>query len=554
MKEIFNLTKVLFKTSGSLFGFEGKNKTKKTILFLVLILFGFLPLAISFTFFINSAYNALSTINQQGVIVSLILSSISLVIFVMGIFYILNVFYFSKDIENLLPLPIKSSHILSSKFIISIFYELIFVSIFYFPAVITYGVKDSAGVLYYLYMIMIFFILPVIPLTLATIIDILVMRFSNLSKHKELAKVLGGILALVFAILINIFIQKGTATMASSKDVGNLILEKNSLIDLTSNIFFTSKFATTALVESFKLTGFLNFIIFMGLSILFFYLISILGNGLYIKGVIGISESHSKRKKLKNGEIGEKSNIRTPIMAYVSKEMKPLFRTSVYFINCILMNFIWPVFLLIPIFTEKDSIKFIMNLNEYVQDDFGKGLFIAILCGLAIFISATNLVSPTSISRDGKDFYVSKYLPISYRKQILAKLFSGIIISSIGVVILLVLTTIIIRPNMILFLEILILLPLAILVPNLYGIIIDLFMPKLKWESEAKAVKQNMNGVISIFISMALAGIPVIFILKMKFSYLVIFFLYFSLYLVIDSLLFLFVYKKGPKIYDEISF
>lgn len=47
----------------------------------------------------------------------------------------------------------------------------------------------------------------------------------------------------------------------------------------------------------------------------------------------------------------------------------------------------------------------------------------------------------------------------------------------------------------------------SVIMTNLFGILIDLLRPKLVWEQEAAAVKQNLNGVISILLSFLLAAV-----------------------------------------------
>ncbi|MDD4327408.1 MAG: hypothetical protein PHU83_04205, partial [Eubacteriales bacterium] len=48
-----------------------------------------------------------------------------------------------------------------------------------------------------------------------------------------------------------------------------------------------------------------------------------------------------------------------------------------------------------------------------------------------------------------------------------------------------------------------------------FGMIFDLYMPKIKWDNEQKAVKQNLNVLFGMFAAMvmiAVIAVPVIFI------------------------------------------
>ena len=58
-------------------------------------------------------------------------------------------------------------------------------------------------------------------------------------------------------------------------------------------------------------------------------------------------------------------------------------------------------------------------------------------------------------------------------------------------------------------LAVLAILPGALLLPNLTGIIFELYWPKLKWDNEQKAVKQNLNVVYGILLAMLFGGLAI---------------------------------------------
>lgn len=118
MYKMLNLTKILLKNSINFWGKSPKSKAqliKKTGLFLVFIL-AFTPLVLTFGYMISGAYDLLIPVGQEGVLLSLSLSLVSMMIFFFGIFYVISVFYFTKDIEYLLPLPLRPWEIIGAKF------------------------------------------------------------------------------------------------------------------------------------------------------------------------------------------------------------------------------------------------------------------------------------------------------------------------------------------------------------------------------------------------------------------------------------------------------
>ena len=157
-------------------------------------------MAVGFGKFLSEAYDGLHAIGQEAVILGFGLSVVSIVIFFFGIFYAMGIFYFSMDVENLLPLPFKPWHIMGAKFTVVLIYEYLTEIIFFAPTLISYGIKSSGGILYYIYGVIIFLLLPIVPLVIASVINMIIMRFTNIAKNKDRFRLLGGIIAMCFGV------------------------------------------------------------------------------------------------------------------------------------------------------------------------------------------------------------------------------------------------------------------------------------------------------------------------------------------------------------------
>ena len=98
-----------------------------------------------------------------------------------------------------------------------------------------------------------------------------------------------------------------------------------------------------------------------------------------------------------------------------------------------------------------------------------------------------------------------KYVPVPVQIQVMAKAGCGILISAVCTWLMLIpLHVVLAYP---LWLDALFILGslLSIIMTNLFGVLIDLIRPKLIWEQEASAVKQNFNGFLSMMLSFVLA-------------------------------------------------
>ena len=90
---------------------------------------------------------------------------------------------------------------------------------------------------------------------------------------------------------------------------------------------------------------------------------------------------------------------------------------------------------------------------------------------------------------------------------------TGFVISLIGFILILFVAKLLFNFSIIiLFLSIILSVP-GIIFTSQAGLLLDINYPKLNWDNEYKPVKQNMNVVINIFISIILGGLTIVFTL-----------------------------------------
>ena len=129
---------------------------------------------------------------------------------------------------------------------------------------------------------------------------------------------------------------------------------------------------------------------------------------------------------------------------------------------------------------------------------------------LAGFISGSNPTAASSFSREGQEFYYRKYLPIGFKTQVFAKYLTALILNIIAYLLMLILAIFVLKIEIkvIIFGSILGLL--FINLNSALGVIIDMKSPKLIWDNEQRAVKNNINVTKAIFASMAIIAVMVL--------------------------------------------
>lgn len=544
MNKMLLLARVLLKTN---FKFN-----KKTVAIGLIVVLSMMPLAGIVWGMVWGAYDIMASVGQQGLILWFAVSIVSLLTFFLGIFYIMGIFFYSDDIELLLPLPFKPWQILGAKLATVLIYEYLTQMVFFLPVLIAYGIKDKASVGYVIMGLTAYLIFPIIPLVFASLIDIFVIRSFRFVKNKDRMKTISGVMAMIIAIGFNLLMQNFTQAMTNPEDIMRIIQQgNNSVLGKAQDIFIVNKFMTLALTNhSDFLYSAANMLIAIAGAGIFLGIFLYLGDRLYLKSVVGLTEAASTKKtKATKANLYKSKNH---LIAFCIKELKLLFRTPVYFLNCVLTNFLWPAFILIPIFTKGGEINQIRSVAAQLNNPNILRYAIAGVTSAALFISGTNMISSTAISREGKNLYVSKYLPVNYKAIINAKVMAGTIMGLAGILIGLTVVWILFSlPVYMVLMAFIISLPSAVFI-NYLGILLDLKFPKLNWDNEQKAVKQNINGVLIMFMSIAFGFLNFVPLFLLNLGYKEIFIGLFAFYSLFDILIYRIAAYRGSRWFDEL--
>lgn len=459
-------------------------------------------------------YDLLDPIGQEGAIITLGMVLVSSMIFFFGIFYVINQFYLAGDAQNLLALPFRGWQVLGARFTVVLCYEYLTESPFLLPPLIIFGIKSGASPLYWIYSLLGFLLVPWLPLGLATIPSVILMRFANLGRRKDLFKILGGIIAIILAVSLQFVFQKVGPNAADPAFVQKLLTDPNGLMNLISRVFPSTKYLGLALVSPATAAGLLNLLLFMALSSLAVLLAWGIGDKLYFKGLVGSTETTARRKKLTNSDYQRLTAGSPALLSYCFKEIRVLIRTPIYFINCVLTNLLVPVLLIIPFWLQSRTKSVPMPWEDWLSTPKGLIILMAAVIGIAIFLTATNAISATSLSREGKEFFISKYIPLSFRKQIQAKLISAYIFGGVGNIFVLIAANVLFPLNIAINTTILALSLVAIIPIIESGLLIDIFHPKLDWDNEQKAVKQNLNVIWSMLAAILIGACIIYMVIR----------------------------------------
>ena len=497
IKNIFNLTKIFFKNSfQNPYIIDPKtNKINKKSIFVWLILI----VMVGISFLSYEVINELVKVGQP----ILFLNSFFLLFMMIIIFQIIlastNVYFFSKDLEVLLPLPLKSEELLISKFntiVVNLYFsELIFA---FFPLII-YGICTYAGIIYYVYLFLILLIFPILPTLFISIITMFFMKLSKFIKNKDAFQI---IITLIFIfIMFGVEFKLGSTIINKFDNNSNINTEEvvetfNQFNEKIKNVYkyFLEINPTIEIIKNYnKLNSIFNLLKIIFIDLLFLILFIFIGKKYYLKNILKNNNNYYLNKIQKNN-FQKKCKKITIKKSYIKKEFKLLFKNPIFFMQCIFPIFILIISLIIITIFTFPNLKAILT-SDILGDEIDFSIDLNVIClvlGIIQFIFTISNVSITSISREGKNANYMKFIPVSFYKQFIYKSIPQIIINMFLTLIILILLKVIFPEFNLIYLF------LIFIIANLFNIInselmvvVDLYKPNLNWKADYEAIKNN---------------------------------------------------------------
>jgi len=494
-----------------------KKKLWEPILIAVVIVISLLPLLTMYTLMMSGIFAAGTVLNQPEIVLTIAFLFTQLVILFFGIFYIMGMFYFSQDLESLVPLPLKPYEVVGGKFAVVMVNEYLTALPILLPPLIIYGAGTGQGLFFWIKSLLLIIVSPIIPLAAAALIIMVLMRFINFRRYKDLFAIIGGFAAIFLGVGISMFSQN--LSRAGEPDFfNNLVLSQSGLIELIGSRFPPSIWATKGLSEGgFAGLGYL--ILFFAVSVLLFLLLLWLSNALFYKALLAGQEV-TRRKRVMTGEQLNRQykKVTSPVSAIMAREWKILFRTPIYALNGLAGTLMGPIMVLVMFFAQ-GSDEDATQLFEAINSPEAAPYIILAGLGLMLFTAGMNLVASTSLSREGKTFWITKLVPVSAKQQVTAKFLMSYIISAIGIIITGVIMWAFMKVQPLWVLSSILVGMLGSVSMVALNLLLDIFHPKLIWNSEQEAMKQNMNGGIGMLLSLLILiilGVVVFVMLAVK--------------------------------------
>lgn len=500
IKIIKDLTKIFLKSAYqdvNIINKETKKINKKSVfVWLILIV------SLALFYISNEIIKALVSSGYPEVFLSIYFLVLAIFIMFQTILVCTNIFYFSKDIELILPFPIKPVNLLIAKFNTLICTLYVSEAIFGIIPICIYGILTHSTLLFYIYAVLIFIFFPVFLALVLSIIMMFVMKISKFIKNKETFQTIITLLLVTsifiveYNVINNIFIQnKEIEIVENNFQIADKLIEFNNRIE-TSNKFFLVINPAVKVLKNSNLQNIFEIIKIILIDFITFIIFIFIGKKTYLKDILK-NTAYLIKTSNKGINLYKKCKKNIIFKAYIKKEFKNLFRNSMVFMQCVypmIISLITVIIISIILLPKLNEVLNNPDIKQLIGNlEFDLSIVYIILSGIQVLF----MISPaslTSISRDGKNASFMKYIPISYFRQILYKGLPQIFINSISVIIIVGILYYAFHSIGIVNVLLVFISSMILNVLNSYSmIIVDLLNPKLQWDSEYEILNQNNN-------------------------------------------------------------
>lgn len=417
---IFTIAKYAFKEE--LFPFMPKktvpNMPKSYLGRLVLLLWTYVFFGFIFTGIFKVSAMIYVGNNMEYMYFVTFAMSITLMIFLFYLPQILSRLYTKGAIENYQTMPVSEGELFLGKLFGGVFGFFDFFLYFCIGLFIYFG--EAGFDPWVLIMgIILYFPMIFLPYGILSLVLLLLKKFTNVNRHEKLVKTIGYLL--MFAMMAAIYYFSFSASNPDNIEGINVdVSQLTDILGTVSNVFFNAKFFGLALAGA----GNQRFI-FTGLILILTFVIGFIAYKLagkfYYEAVFDEHLDTSKKEVSRKKDV--KIEAGSQFKAIFKKDLKTLFSNIIFLASPISMALI----LIVMGFGQGKVIMKEVGI-DFSSPEFLLTVFLISLA-LGLFIWINGGVANTSLSREGKSFYLIQTTPIDPKSHMRARFLSAYLIA-----------------------------------------------------------------------------------------------------------------------------
>ncbi len=465
-----------------------------------LVVYGIIVVLLMFVVVYAGAQSyALVSLGAGSAVPSYLIAMSGILSLMLAVFKAGSVLFRKNSFDIISSLPLSDGAVVFSRFLRLYIESFIVSSLIMLPGFVVYAVMCAPSVMFNISALFGVVTAPLIPVAIATAVGALITGVSSRMKHKSIVEAVLSVL-----LVLGVFALSSSASGMEGEMTEEAIMQLvGSISDMLGKVYPPAEMFGNAAVEG----DIVSLLLFVGVSVAAFAVVALIVS-LNFRGICQRLHGTSAKHSYKMQEQQQTSLTK----ALVQREAKRYFSSGVYVTNTIIG----------PIFAVAMSVALIfVDVNTLLPE-----LPVAININAAlpfVFAAVLCMMNPSalSVSMEGKQWWIAMSLPLSTKDIINGKLlFSLCLLAPFYVVseVVVMSTQSFDLAERIWF----VLVPAVSAVFScMFGVFMNLKLPKMQWETEVEVVKQSASSMIGglvgalvlIVFAFAAAVIPQKFIL-----------------------------------------
>ncbi|MGE5586949.1 MAG: putative ABC transporter permease subunit [Clostridia bacterium] len=466
-------------------------------------------------------YSAAAAVGQGAVTLTLGVLLAQVIVLVLGFVLVIAVFYFSNDLSVLIPFPLRPAEVIASKFAVILANEYVGLAVFIVPVLAAYGVHAGVNVVpYAVSAILVFLAVPLVPLVLAAVPAILLMRVVGLSRRKDTLAMIGGFLFVAVVVVLQLLVQlQAPGAGEEAEFLAKMLATADGLVDIVGARFPPSVWATKALALSGTWQGLSSLAAFLAAGALGFVVLLAIGERVFYQGVLsGFEAGVTRAARRAAKEHVATYAPRSPAVSLAVAEMKLFTRTPVFVLNGFTGFVIFPV-MFVVMFFARSSPEVAGLWSALLAAPGVAAIGALVIAGYFFILAAMSCIPFTAFSREGrKNIWISRSFPVAGRTVALGKAVGAEVMIAFGALPGVAVLGYLSRLPISSVLVGVILGFLSSFVLCVCGVLFDMWRPMLNWTDQQKAIKSNLNVLAGMLMGVAVIvvlGVTVRFCTKL---------------------------------------
>lgn len=431
-----------------------------------------------------------------------------------GVFYILSSFFYANDLPLLVSLPLEPAGIITSKFTVVLINQWATLVPILAPALLVYGFNAPVGWDYWPKAALIFLLAPLPVLVVASLFAMILMRLVGQTRQRDWL-VVGGTL---LGIAIGVGFQFIGDTAFNGMDPEQLHGVADQLAAGIAKYMPPALWSTRALQAGAPAGGLGYTVLTVGLAAASMAVLWVVADRVFFRGLLASWGAPStKKRKRRRGDASPGTRTRradamapprSALASLIWREWAIIWRTPIFSTNTLLVMLILPLIFGASFFVRgglPDELKeLILGLaGDPVAGYMGAAIGIGIAAGFGLFSN----IGASAITREGRQIWVSKTIPVPPATQLTAKVLFGAMAAWIGAAPFGIALGVFLNFGLGPWLLWLIGSAAAPICINAVALHVDMWRPKLDWTDPQVALKQNFNVVLAMLAAVIVTGI-----------------------------------------------